>query len=549
MIVLLEKHKWARCILFLTVLPGLFTYLTLTNWLKANECWSLSPIDNSAAASPATVSSGILHCQNNRIILLPPESNPSIVRLTQRMTREDAVTAMLHPDTAYMEKVWLYSAPHKEEQEDEAFHNIDPKSESSTAVNKYGFRSNKNKGKSQQQKKTFQIPFATYLLGAMNIGLYWAYWNYRVDPSRVVHNALISEDYGRAFTSTFGHFEIWHLGINMMTLFSLGAILEQQVYGSIPFLMYTISFVPLTAIVVVLLQRLSKTQNSMVGFSGILFCWSVVATLSSSQSCPIFFLPDVCFRTYHVWGVSVSLGPLVQLVFLQVVLPRVSFVGHLSGIVVGFFWHWKLLPPLEWLQPCILFPILWSIGKLVFPRLFPLSVASRGGISGGYTVGGGAAAAAAGSSSSNGGGGGGFEAGVTALMWMRNLLIVHCCILTYCIGVWNSSRSSIIISEVLLVLVLTFTANARKSSSGGMDTTTVFSDWAMMGRGYVIFVSVTLLTDGMTIMGWWLVSQSITGLVAFCMILRWILLYSSLCMICHMLRYYGVASTQVSNVV
>ncbi|CAJ1944371.1 unnamed protein product [Cylindrotheca closterium] len=543
MTVLLERHKWARCILLLTVLPGLFTYVTLTNWIRANECWSLfrhpstmKSMEEDLATTTTTIdptitsiSSDILHCRSRRI-RLPSESNPSIVRLTQSMMNTDDYVYDDIPTN--WEQVWLFSAPNKQQQRQED--GTSPSNAAaSTTINKYGFRSNKNKNKqeqSQQQQKTSLIPFATYLLGAINIGLYWVYWNYRVDPGRIVHNIEILQDYGRAFTSTFGHFEIWHVGINMMTLFSLGQMLEEQIYGSIPFLMYTVSFVPLTAIVVVLLQRFT-TPKSMVGFSGILFAWSVVATLSSSQSCPIMFLPDFCFSTFQLFGaVPISLGPLVQLVVLQVVLPRVSFVGHLSGILVGFVWHWTLLPPLEWLQPTILFPILWSIGKLVLPR-FPswdviitpvassnITTSRGGGISGGYTVGGGAA---------------GSEArGVTPLIWIRNALFAHCCILALIVeGVWNST----IMSQVLLILILACIANARKTSNNNGDTSNIYTDWAMMGRGYIIFVAVTLITDAMTVMGWFCLSQSITGLVACGMVLRFVLLYSSLCIMCHML--------------
>eukprot|EP00980_Cylindrotheca_fusiformis_P023199 scaffold10202_cov103-Cylindrotheca_fusiformis.AAC.1 len=80
-------------------------------------------------------------------------------------------------------------------------------SESDATLNKYGFRPNTKK--SMHVKKT-PVAFTTLLLGAINIGLYWAYWHYRVDPSIIVSNADTTQDYGRAFSAAFGHFEIWH---------------------------------------------------------------------------------------------------------------------------------------------------------------------------------------------------------------------------------------------------------------------------------------------------------------------------------------------------
>ena len=108
---------------------------------------------------------------------------------------------------------------------------------------------------------------------------------------------------------------------------------------------------------------------NMVGFSGILFAWMVVSTLQTQQrTCPIPVFPDLCFDVYTVGGFSISLGPLVQLVFLQMILPRASFIGHLAGIIVGFAWHWNFLPSLEWIQPCILYPLAWIGGKYYVHR-------------------------------------------------------------------------------------------------------------------------------------------------------------------------------------
>ena len=78
------------------------------------------------------------------------------------------------------------------------------------------------------------------------------------------------------------------------------------------------------------------------------------------QFCPIFFLPSFCFETYVVplVGVPFNLGPLVLLVITKFIIPRSSFVGHLSGIIIGLplVWGW-----LDWLTPPVLVSILLAL--------------------------------------------------------------------------------------------------------------------------------------------------------------------------------------------
>jgi hypothetical protein len=99
-------------------------------------------------------------------------------------------------------------------------------------------------------------------------------------------------------------------------------------------------------------------ETSTVGYSGVLFAWMVIASLERSETCPIPFLPTVCFSTYEFWKFRFNIGPLIQLFVAQAIMKRVSFVGHLAGIVAGFALHWNLLP-LELVQPSILVPALF----------------------------------------------------------------------------------------------------------------------------------------------------------------------------------------------
>jgi membrane associated rhomboid family serine protease len=212
---------------------------------------------------------------------------------------------------------------------------------------------------------------ATSILLALLAGLAFYYWNYTVDPSVVSKSfttIVYQHEYYRAFTAATAHFEPVHLWFNGMALYTLGMELEHQM-GSIPFLLYNVSLIPITTVIMMLfveyqLKRtgnLSLVDKSVVGYSGVLFAWMVVASLHSDRPiCPIPFFDDVCFHTYSIMGMRFNLGPVVQLLVAQVLLQRASFVGHLAGVVAGFALYWNLMP-LGMVQPAVLIPILYCI--------------------------------------------------------------------------------------------------------------------------------------------------------------------------------------------
>eukprot|EP01118_Nematostelium_gracile_P018078 TRINITY_DN7904_c0_g1_i3.p1 TRINITY_DN7904_c0_g1~~TRINITY_DN7904_c0_g1_i3.p1 ORF type:complete len:147 (+),score=12.57 TRINITY_DN7904_c0_g1_i3:49-489(+) len=74
-----------------------------------------------------------------------------------------------------------------------------------------------------------------------------------------------------------------------------------------------------------------------VGFSGILFGLTVTQTASSNESRSLFGIVTVSSKIY----------PWVLLILIQLLLPGVSFLGHLSGILVGFIY---LYHGFDWIQ-------------------------------------------------------------------------------------------------------------------------------------------------------------------------------------------------------
>jgi len=211
---------------------------------------------------------------------------------------------------------------------------------------------------------------ATSLLIAVNVILAFVYWNRGTSPSSVakIYSKIVNDgEYWRSFTGATAHFEPLHLGFNMMALYSLGTELEPS-YGSIPFLLYNISLVPITTCIMMSLVYLQMrytgnsalSETSTVGYSGVLFCWMVITSLERQETCPIPFMPGVCFATHQFGAFRFNISPIVQLFVAQAIMRRVSFVGHLAGIVAGFLLHWNLLP-LELVQPQVLIPGMYLI--------------------------------------------------------------------------------------------------------------------------------------------------------------------------------------------
>jgi membrane associated rhomboid family serine protease len=227
------------------------------------------------------------------------------------------------------------------------------------------------------QRMLLEKPATLFWMG-INIGLAFVYWNRRIAVSSVakVYSKMMHDgEIWRGLSGATAHFETWHLFFNMQALYSLGSELESNdgstKYSSVTFFMYTASLVLWTTIFWLLLETLKRRFESAmspvasgdsptVGFSGVLFAWMVVASLEQSQTCPVHFLPSLCFVTHEFVGFRFNFAPLVQLGIAQVLLPRVSLTGHLAGILSGLALHWGLLP-LAYTQPAVLLPTLYAM--------------------------------------------------------------------------------------------------------------------------------------------------------------------------------------------
>ncbi|KAL7567649.1 hypothetical protein ACA910_000240 [Epithemia clementina (nom. ined.)] len=192
----------------------------------------------------------------------------------------------------------------------------------------------------------------------------------------------------RIVTSALFHVNFLHIAMNMMSTAAIGAVLEKRI-GTIPLLITIMWSILLTSIIQVTIAILCfwfldmeyLMRQHSVGFSGVIFHLSVLeCNLGPQQARNVFGF-------FHV---SPKLYPWVLLVIMQVIMPGVSFTGHLVGILAGHLQYFQfinfLFPSEAYFRELDSWSILSPVTKLpsyvrtpttdVFPRDAPPTTTS-----------------------------------------------------------------------------------------------------------------------------------------------------------------------------
>jgi membrane associated rhomboid family serine protease len=148
------------------------------------------------------------------------------------------------------------------------------------------------------------------------------------------YQVIYNREYYRIVTAAFTHGGLLHIGMNMMSLLQLGTLLEKS-FGSIIFLILSLWSIILCGVLYVLLNwaisvtfanSQSYIYSSAVGYSGVLFSYALISSYHTSAPTQSVF---------GLFSVPSKLYPWILLGIMQVILPNISMLGHLSGIVVG----------------------------------------------------------------------------------------------------------------------------------------------------------------------------------------------------------------------
>ncbi|KAL2635218.1 hypothetical protein R1flu_006697 [Riccia fluitans] len=184
------------------------------------------------------------------------------------------------------------------------------------------------------------VPFVTSLLVALCSSIYVvelflgfdAFFQVCLIPYQVVTKFQVY----RLFTSVVFHASIFHVVFNMLALVPIGSALE-RIMGSVRFLHVIFLLATANGIINIGLAYLAAhnpvyiyTDLSVecgIGFSGVIFALIVIETsVSGTQTRSIF----------GFFTVPAKLYPWALLFLFQLLMPSVSLLGHLSGILSGF---------------------------------------------------------------------------------------------------------------------------------------------------------------------------------------------------------------------
>ena len=157
----------------------------------------------------------------------------------------------------------------------------------------------------------------------------------------------------RLVSNAFFHGGFFHILFNMLTLQQLGPSLEATV-GTTRFMLLSLVLAFVAGLLYVavcygcsvVFQDSTWLLSSAVGFSGVLFAYATIESFSPSAA------PTRSF--YGLFNVNSKLYPWLLMAVLQIVMPNVSFLGHVTGILVGVMHAQGLLycvlPPARWVS-------------------------------------------------------------------------------------------------------------------------------------------------------------------------------------------------------
>ncbi|XP_062901567.1 rhomboid-related protein 4 isoform X2 [Mobula hypostoma] len=179
------------------------------------------------------------------------------------------------------------------------------------------------------------IPPVTLLTIALNVFLFLSPMKPLLNVCINVRETWNGQDWKRLIYSPFHHADDWHLYFNMVSMLYKGIHLEQRL-GRIWFAYLLSVFSVMTGIVYLILEvALAELMDDpnykmqcAVGFSGVLFALKVLNGYYNPGG--VSYVMGIPVRQqYACWA---------ELVAIHLIAPRSSFVGHLSGIIVGLLY-------------------------------------------------------------------------------------------------------------------------------------------------------------------------------------------------------------------
>lgn len=195
------------------------------------------------------------------------------------------------------------------------------------------------------------IPVTMLTIGVC-CALWFYLWNYDVSIEKFGYQyerVTVHKEWWRMISASYAHQAPMHIMFNMISLWN-SAVME-VLLGSVTYLKYTfllviLSMVTVTVFYFVAQKYFNRPEYRVVyslGYSCVVFGWMMIQCEYSRGD-----------MSYFGFTVPARLAPFLALIITSIIVPNASFIGHLSGIIVGefiaqrfFFWFYD---PLFWVM-------------------------------------------------------------------------------------------------------------------------------------------------------------------------------------------------------
>ena len=144
-------------------------------------------------------------------------------------------------------------------------------------------------------------------------------------------------EWKRVLMASIFHADDMHLYYNMISFFSKSRELEPR-FGARNYACLLLALSITTNIVYIGINVLLAKYiayhymyHCAVGFSGVIFALKVILS---------HFTPNVRSNVMGLFQVPIAYASWLELVLISFLVPNASFVGHLSGILVGIIFIW-----------------------------------------------------------------------------------------------------------------------------------------------------------------------------------------------------------------